>query len=125
MAYLLLWSAIERYVSLRYYLAGDKVNAKVKHLAEEPAFGEGLRRYVKKKSRPLYRADDPHESLTLDPESPKKSLYYYSQVRSNITHRGKGVVSRDHRLVMNSLMQLLPIFREVLQAAQSDAESSA
>lgn len=37
MAYLLLWSSIERYVSLRYHL-GDRVTEKVGHLANEAAF---------------------------------------------------------------------------------------
>lgn len=45
MAYLLLWSAIERYVSLRYHL-GNKVTEKVKHLASEEAFRESLKKHV-------------------------------------------------------------------------------
>lgn len=118
MAYLLLWSSIERYVSLRYHL-GKKVMEKVDQLASEPAFAAGLSQHVKD-CRKVYRADQPDRSVELDPQSPHKSLTYYYQVRSNITHRGKAVF-QDHQRVKQSLTELLPIFREVLKAAEVDA----
>ncbi len=121
MAYLLLWSAIERYASLRYHL-GDKVVDKIKRIADEPAFAEGLRQNVKE-PRSVYRADRPGYRETLDRESPGGSIDYYYQVRSNITHRGKAAV-QDHEIVMESLRELLQIFRGVLKAAKSDAEYS-
>lgn len=120
MAYLLLWSAIKRYVSLRYDF-GQRVMDKVKHLADEAAFSDGLKRYIKGK-RDVYRADRPGEKEVLDPERPEKSVLYYYQVRSNITHRGKGVV-RDHDRLLRSLSELLPIFKGVLKAAQVDANA--
>jgi hypothetical protein len=119
MAYLLLWSAIERYVSLRYHF-GDEATGKLKHLALEAAFGVGLSGNVAER-RELYRADRPGQKVVLDPQSPQKSLEYYYQVRSNITHRGKGVV-RDHDLVLKSAVELLSIFRGVLDAARADAQ---
>jgi hypothetical protein len=118
MAYLLLWSSIERYVSLRYHL-GNQVRKKIRQLAHEPSFAESLGQNVKE-SRRIYRADRPGESEFLDPESPEKAIHYYYQVRSNITHRGKGVV-RDFELLKMSLAELLPIFRDVLNAAKNDA----
>jgi len=114
MAYLLLWSAIERYVSLRYHL-GDKVMEKVSQLACEPAFVAGLSHHVEER-RHVYRADRPDQMVTLDPQSPKKALAYYYQVRSNITHRGKAA-ERDNERVRMSLTELLPIFRDVLKAS--------
>lgn len=122
MAYLLLWSSIERYVSLRYHL-GDKVMEKISQLAYEPAFAAGLLQHVKE-HREVYRADRPDQREVLDRQSPEKALAYYYQVRSNMTHRGKGVVW-DHERVMKSLAELLPIFREVLKAAERDARYSA
>jgi hypothetical protein len=114
-----MWSSIERYVSLRYHL-GDKVTEKVSQLAHESAFAEGLRQHVKG-SREVYRADQPGEKkVVLDPKSPDKAVRYYYQVRSNITHRGKGV-GRDFDLLKDSLTELLPIFRGVLRAAEHDA----
>jgi hypothetical protein len=90
MAYLLLWSAIERYVSLRYHLGGD-VYSKVKRLAKEEAFIVSLREQAPGR-RVLYRTDKPGEREVLDVSNPDKSLGYYYQVRSNITHRGKAVI---------------------------------
>jgi hypothetical protein len=118
MAYLLLWSAIERYVSLRYHL-GDKVTEKVKQLATEVAFVDGLRQHAKQR-REIYRADRPEQKVVLDPQSPEKALQYYYQIRSNITHRGKGVV-QDHERILKSLSEVLSIFRGVLKAASTDA----
>src|SRR6185437_10953488 len=119
MAYLLLWSVIERYVSLRYHF-GNKVMEKVNHLACESAFGLGLKRYVTER-RDVHRADRPDQKVVLDPESPEKALAFYYQIRSNITHRGKDV-GRDHERILNSLCELLSIFRDVLRAARADAQ---
>lgn len=119
MAYLLLWSAIERYVSLRYGLGGD-VMKHVRHLAEEPEFGESLKRHVHGPHRPVYRADRPRSSEVCDPYRPERALDYYYQVRSNVAHRGKGAFD-DFELLRRSLGELLPVFREVIDAARRDA----
>lgn len=123
MAYLLLWSAIERYVSLRYHL-GDKVMPKINALAGELAFAEALKRFVAE-DRIVFRADQPDKKVLLDPSNPKKSLEYYYQIRSNITHRGKGVV-RDYERINASLKELLKIFRYTLNNAfaESGAEQN-
>ena len=118
MAYLLLWSAFERYVSLRYHL-GNKVIEKVNKLADEHAFSSGLLKHVAQR-REVYRADRPDQKALLDPQRPRKALEYYYQIRSNIVHRGKAVV-RDHDRVLNSLTELLLIFRDVLKAARTAA----
>lgn len=111
MAYLLLWSSIERYVSLKYHLGRD-VTRKVSFLADEEAFVHALQQTVSA-GRTVFRADDPKEKYTLDASNPKESLCYYYQIRSNITHRGKAVV-RDHDRLKDSLSELLSIFRDVL-----------
>jgi hypothetical protein len=118
MAYLLLWSSIERYVSLRYHL-GANATDKIKKLAKESAFAENLRRYSTG-PRYIFRTDRPADRETLDPDSPGKAVDYYYQVRSNIAHRGKGVF-QDYAVLRNSLLELLPIFRGVLKAAELDA----
>lgn len=122
MAYLLLWSAIERYASLRYHF-GNKVEKKVKHLAHEPAFRAGLEQFVSER-REVYRADSPTEREVLNPQSPEEALRYYYQIRCNIIHRGKGVI-RDHERVLKSLDELLSIFRGVLKTARADARAEA
>lgn len=115
--YLLLWSAIERYLSLRYGLRGDP-NQKVLRLAEEPSFARALRRLeVPEESKTrVFRADDPNIAYRLDCSDPKQSIQFYYQVRNNVAHRGKAV-GVDFDLVRNSLRQLLPIFRLVLGEA--------
>lgn len=118
MAYLLLWSAIERYVSLRYHL-GTNVSEKVSYIATEPAFGAALKKYVSE-SRSVFRADQPKTKIMLDPNCPEKAKDYYYQIRSNITHRGKAATT-DHDRLHQSLGELLLIFREVLNAARNDA----
>ncbi len=83
MAYLLLWTAIERYASLRYHLA-DKATRKVMKIANECAFKSALTKNVTEK-REVSRGDDPSEKIVLDPNSPEKALAYYYQIRSNLT----------------------------------------
>ena len=114
MAYLLLWSCIERYASLRYDLSKRATN-KVLMIADEPAFRSALSIEVKT-PRKLYRADDPSKDCVLDPSDPRKSIAYYHQVRNNLVHRGKAAV-RDHEILDESLRELLAIFRQVLDAA--------
>jgi hypothetical protein len=114
MAYLLLWSSIERYVSLKYHL-GDKVSAKVNMLAEEDAFRDAVSALVKRRHK-LFRADRPTQHIVLNASNPKKALGYYYQIRSNITHRGKAVMN-DHNTVRESLRELLAIFKVVLERA--------
>lgn len=118
MAYLLLWSAIERYVSLRYHL-GNKVMEKVMNLASESAFSEALRN-LQPAPREVYRADKPQEQVRLDSGDPEGSLSYYYQIRSNIVHRGKGHRD-DHGRVRQSLEELLVIFDQVLNRAFDEA----
>ncbi len=115
MAYLLLWSAIERYVSLRYDLGDDRATAKVFAMASEAAFNKALQRHVTEK-RFVVRSHKPDEKVFLDPGNPKKSLDYYYQIRSNIVHRGKAVM-QDHDRIYASLEELLNIFRYTLDSA--------
>jgi hypothetical protein len=114
MAYLLLWSSIERYVSLRYHLGGEAWK-KVEHLAREPAFRSALEATVTK-PREIFRADKPDDKCKLDASNPERSLKYYYQVRSNIVHRGKGIFN-DHKIVRESLRELLAIFKAVKDEA--------
>jgi hypothetical protein len=119
MAYMLLWSAIERYLSLRYSL-GEDVNKKIGKLAEEPGFKDALVLHVSG-SREVRRATDPREKEKLDPTDPEASVQYYYRVRSNVTHRGKTAPETDGEVLQNALDELLPIFRAVLAAAKDEA----
>lgn len=118
MAYLLLWSSIERYASLRWSL-GTNAARKVERLAYEPSFQEALCKYITEERR-IRRADDPAQSIRLSSANPRKAVQYYYQVRSNMVHRGKGGARggtrRDQYIVRASLSELLAIFDHVLYA---------
>jgi gamma-glutamylcyclotransferase (GGCT)/AIG2-like uncharacterized protein YtfP len=120
MAYLLLWSSIERYLSLRYDLS-DQVNRKVQHLAAELAFQAKLRE-LSPPQEEVSRADDPAKKAVLS-DNPKKAVDYYYRIRCNISHRGKGV-HRDHKRVLAALQQLTPLFEAVLDDAFGDRRRS-
>ena len=117
MAYLLLWSAIERYLALRYNLL--HAQRQVSKFASERAFKEGLKAHCTKPRRVL-RADNPNEVLECRPNDPAGSARYYYQVRCNVTHRGKGVLN-EFRHLKYSLAELLPIFRSMLKAAEDES----
>ncbi len=110
MAYTLLWTAIERYASLKYHL-GKNVTNKVHQIAEEKCFCDAIKKIVKNK-REVYSTTD-FRKYTLDPDDAKKSIKYYYQVRSNAIHRGKAVVN-DFGTIKSSLEELLAIFKILL-----------
>lgn len=115
MAYLLLWSSIERYASLRYRLGGRDYTERVLRLAEESAFAEALKVYVRGRKDTLYNADRHGKPAELNPSNPEASLRYYYRVRGNIVHRGKAAI-RDREVISCSLRELLDIFEHVLRA---------
>ena len=110
MAYMLLWTIIERYASLKYHL-GKKVTEKVNQIAEEETFSIALKKYAQCKREVFDTAT--LDKCTLDPDDPIKSINYYYQVRSNSIHRGKAV-TKDFETIKNSLQELLNIFKELL-----------
>ncbi len=118
MAYLLLWSSIERYLSLRYNL-GDSVYEKIKKLSQEDSFKNALIKHVEREAK-IFRADNPRKNYQLNKHKCEESLNYYYQIRSNIAHRGKGS-SNDFTKIKNSLKELLYIFKDVLESAKNEA----
>jgi hypothetical protein len=110
MAYLLLWSSIERFLSLKYYLGGD-VRKKIRFLASEHAFKDALRTLAPA-PRSVYCSDDPKNRVTLS-SNPLKAVNYYYQIRCNLTHSGKGV-QKDHERVLCALRELSQLFDAVL-----------
>jgi hypothetical protein len=115
MAYLLLWSAIERYAALRYHL-GRGVMQKVWRIADESTFNKEVAALPDNGGLWVYRANEPGKKAHFVPTDPKKSLDYYYQLRSNMAHRGKAEYSDFYR-VNKALSELLPIFRKMLDDA--------
>ncbi|WP_433493646.1 hypothetical protein ACQP26_19785 [Micromonospora sp. CA-248089] len=101
-SYLLLWSAVERYTALRYGPALDPWD-RVCRLDNDLAFQDALRT-VNAESGSVVDSRDPTTKVTLRPDFTGGARYYY-QVRSNLSHRGKGAF-RDARLVLKACVEL-------------------
>ncbi len=112
MAYLFLWTTIERYAALRYGPALEPMQ-KVNKFGEDATFGRALKRVVTRTGR-IYDSRNPKNHASLDPERPVNSARYYYYVRSNLSHRGKGAWN-DGEIVRRSLLELQEIVRHVLE----------
>jgi hypothetical protein len=111
MKYMLLWTILERFSFLRYSFGGGPI-VRNKLLSENKYFQEALKECVKSE-RIVYSSEDPDNKTTLCRDNSKKSIEYYYQVRSNITHRGKAV-TRDYDTVKNSFNELFDITKYIL-----------
>ena len=116
MAYLLLWSAIERYC---YFAYGLNLSPKEKRdsLAAEDIFKDALKTVLKKAEhstkRRVYNFYDINRLVRLDYYKARSSIEYYYLVRNNIAHRGKDE-DRDFEIIKYSLIELHEIFQIVL-----------
>ena len=119
MTYLLLWTAIERYVTLRYKIGGSDVVAKVNNLIYEVEFLKGIKR-IGIVERKVHKS---HESghVKFDVDNPKNCVSYFYQIRSNIAHRGKAIFE-DAKLVHFALAEMSFIFKRMLEQAKIDAD---
>jgi hypothetical protein len=121
MAYLLLWSAVERYCALAHGPTLEPLR-KIDALGADSAFREQLARVVKRTDR-VYDSRSPDAHADLKPSNPSSSARYYYQVRSNLSHRGKGAW-RDGEIVRQSLIELFTIFSAVLESTHVGSVSS-
>jgi hypothetical protein len=111
MAYLLLWTVIERYVTLRYGFGRGSSDER-DELADEKPFKRGLEEEVPAQRRgvELFKTHDPDgRSNYLNTDDPKEALQYYYQVRNNVAHRGKSL-HEDIGVLEDSLSELYTIF---------------
>ena len=113
MNYMLLWSAIDRYSSIKYNKRKQSWNNE--RFAKEKAFKEGIRKFEDKKHDPVFSTDDA-EIHEFDVEDPQETLKYYYTFRCNVVHRGKSMPS-DYNKLKTATEELLEIFREVLDDA--------
>lgn len=113
MAYLLLWSVLERFSALAI---GPAVNPN-KRISELGRL-EAVLDAVKSLDSPVRKVFDSRKPnvkpYVLDVrEKPEKAMGYYYAVRSNLSHRGKGAW-RDAETVRLSLNELLTVMTAVL-----------
>lgn len=113
MAYLLLWSAVERYTAL---LLGPGLGplARVKSLGKHEVFQAAFRKAGITRRDQVCDSRDPTDVYVLDPANPPKAALYYYQVRNNLSHRGKGAWA-DGEIVRNSLVELKRILDLILE----------
>lgn len=110
MNYMLLWSVIERFSTLKYNCKGKGANNT--NFSKEPTFKEGLEKYVKNSGRKVYSSEDltNHE---LDVNNPREAIRYYYTLRCNMVHKGKETHS-DVYMIYESLVELLQIVKDIL-----------
>jgi len=121
MAYLLLWSIIERYCALAY---GPELEPteKTRTLGDDPLFAKSLAEVVDREGK-VYDCRDPGCAYRLAPANPNSSLNYYYQVRCNLSHRGKGAW-KDVEITRLSLIELVKIVRLILDGSYPERNSS-
>lgn len=112
MAYLFLWTVIERYTALSYGPTLDPMK-KVIHLGEDPAFARAVKQTVTRVDK-VYDSRNPKNREKLDPDEAISSAKYYYAVRSNLSHRGKGAW-KDGEIIRRSLGELQAIMSLVLR----------
>ncbi len=108
MSYMLLWTAVERYASLKYNNTSSKIN----QLSKDALFKKSLKKHFTSK-RTVYSAENLRDH-TLDCENSYESVRYYYTVRCNVAHRGKAIHA-DDEIIRQSLKELLEIFKDILK----------
>jgi hypothetical protein len=121
MAYMFLWSIIERYAALRYHLGTKVGDDKIYKIEKENYYRKCLKKYIKEKRSIISLGKDGKlRKMYLDVDkinSPNyKALRYYFALRSNVVHRGKSVPNEFNTL-RTSLCELYNIFNDVINNA--------
>jgi hypothetical protein len=118
MLYLLLWTSIERFASFRFNFRGQEVNNKLKQLSNTIEFRKAhivaLNKYPVDKNRvKIYSTDKIEKFYKLDSDDPKQFIDAHYQVRCNIAHRGKGIIT-DTQLIYSCLLRMRSLFEELI-----------
>jgi hypothetical protein len=121
MIYLLLWTSIERFASLRYGFRGERVSEKLHKFANSTEFSNALKARLLKNSgrssRKIFSSDTVDKHYKLSSEDPIEAIDYYYQIRCNIAHRGKAAIE-DAKLVKECIEEVSDIFEQILQEAK-------
>jgi hypothetical protein len=122
MIYLLLWTSIERFASLRYGFRGERVTEKLHKMAKSVEFTNALAIQFLKNSetnqRKIFSSDSIEKYYKLSFENPVEAIDYYYQIRCNIAHRGKAAIE-DAKFVKKCIFELSNIFKTVLERSKN------
>lgn len=114
--YMVLWSAIDRFLTFRYTLRqGDNV----KSLSKEECFKEALKKFVNYSS--TITSAQNLKQVTLNRNDPLCSAYYYYTLRNNIVHNGKENI-KEVKVLAKALRELASIFYFVLEGINKECE---
>lgn len=110
MYYMILWSVIDRYCSLKY----DSINFKgddIRNLSNDPVFIKSINSFDLPNRKPIYSSRDgkPWEWRN----STYSKLNYYYKLRGNVIHRGKDRLTNTDILHL-CFDELLKIFKKVI-----------
>lgn len=111
MAYLLLWSILERLSALCFGPGQDPMK-RIKRLHELPEMRNLVRQNVQRIDC-VSDSRNPDKAYKLDSTSAKECFEYYYQIRSNLSHRGKAMFNEFDK-VHESLKELLAITEQYL-----------
>lgn len=117
MYYMILWSAIDRYCSLKYGAHFDPYHLR-KFFSNDEVFISCLRKCLNEdelKDRKEVYSNDRLKPFELTTKNPWYAINYYYTLRCNVVHRGKGPGNNIENLYQ-SLTELLKIFKCVIDS---------
>lgn len=103
MAYMLLWSVVERFSALRYGPFREP-DDKIRRLGKSHEWAKALHDAdLLSEGSSVVDSRNPRDVYRLDRRKPLRSLQYFYQFRCNLVHRGKGMISDVARLETGGL----------------------
>jgi len=121
MAYLLLWSIVERLSALCSGPALDPMK-RIDRLHQLPGMADIVRSVVTRTDK-VTDSRNPDQSIRLDRDNPRNCFRYYYQVRSNLSHRGKGI-HKEFDKVNDSLQEMLSITKQFIEQLRTGEAAS-
>ena len=115
MAYLLLWSAVQRFTCFCYSPRLSDADRN-KRLSADHRFKQALLE-IQPQVRSVSTSLRPDKVYCLNVESPKDAVDYYFQIRCNLSHRGKANYV-DLETLDSSLWELYQILSRILAATK-------
>lgn len=107
MYYILLWSAIERYCKLKYYVSNNESDY-LKSLAKDELYQTAFSVVNPENRNSIHAANNAREYI-FDKKNPNYVINYYYTIRCNVAHRGKEL--RNNTVPLEkSLRDLIEIF---------------
>lgn len=116
MAYLLLWTVIERFLNIRYATDGEARVGDWKAMAEDKPFRRKLEDVVSdtRNGDTLLDLRTAERLIELERDNSEQAIRYYRRLRNNIAHRGKGAGQTEYEALYKSCWELFQCFSHEL-----------